>query len=151
MKLASFEEVIDFAIKREKEAVKFYVDLQKISKFAAQKTLLKEFELMEHGHVNLLNSVKKRNSAENLKVDIPADMKQSEYLVKALPVSEMSYQDILIIAIKREEKSAKFYSELLAGASDSSLKDIFKQLVSEEKKHKQHFETIYDKDIRPDN
>ncbi len=59
MNLTSFEEIIDFAIKREKEAVKFYVDLQKISEFAVRKTLLKEFELMEHGHLNLLASEKK--------------------------------------------------------------------------------------------
>ena len=151
MNLTSFEDVIDFAIKREKEAVKFYVDLQKISRFSAQKSLLKEFELMEHGHVNLLNSVKKRNSAEKLKVDIPADIKLNEYLVESLPVPEMSYQDILIIAIKREEKSAKLYSGLLAGTSDSSLRNIFEKLVSEEKKHKHHFEVIYEKDIQADN
>ena len=42
-----FNEVIDFAVEREKEAVQFYADLQKQVKFQAQKEMLKELEDME--------------------------------------------------------------------------------------------------------
>ncbi len=78
-------------------------------------------------------------------------MKLNEYLVESLPVPEMSYQDMLIIAIKREEKSAKLYSRLPACTSDQALRGIFKKLVSEEKKHRDYFEAVYGKDIQADN
>jgi rubrerythrin len=151
MGMTSFNDIIDFAISREKEAVKFYVDLQNLAKFAAQKNVLKEFELMEHGHVNLLNGVKKRNSAEGLKPAVAADLKLNEYLVESLPVPEMTYQDILIVAIKREERSAALYTKLNETARDSELKAVFEKLLGEELKHKNHFESLYEQDIQSDN
>ena len=47
MRSKEFNEVIDFAINREKEAVKFYQDLQKMVTFSEQKQLLKDFESIE--------------------------------------------------------------------------------------------------------
>ena len=44
MKLTTFDEAIDFAIKREEEAVAFYIELQDLAKFSAQKKVLKEFQ-----------------------------------------------------------------------------------------------------------
>jgi rubrerythrin len=151
MGLTSFMEIVNFAIAREKEAVQFYVELQKIAKFSAQKAVLKEFELMEHGHVNLLMNVKKKQSASGLKPAVPPNLKLNEYLVESLPIPEMTYQDILIVAIKREEHSAALYTKLSESAEDSEIKEVFKKLLGEELKHKNHFETLYDQDIQRDN
>ena len=147
----TFDEVIDFAIEREKEAVQFYKELQRITVFSVQKSVLREFEMMEHGHVTLLQNVKKRKSIAGLNPAAPPDTRLNEYLVPTIPVPEMTYQDILITAIKREQKSVELYSRLLEESTDPELKKIFKLLNTEEQKHRHHFEKLYEEDIQEDN
>lgn len=147
----TFDEVIQFAITREKEAVQFYADLQNIARFTVQKQLLKEFEDMERGHVTLLQRVQELKNTERLNPDIPEDLKLNDFLVESPPVSGMTYQDILIIAIKREERSSELYTQLLNQWKDTPLEEIFTRLRTEELKHKHHFEKIYDEDIQAEN
>ncbi|RKX74630.1 MAG: hypothetical protein DRP49_05750, partial [Spirochaetes bacterium] len=106
MALATFSEALDFAISREKEAVAFYRDLQRIAKFASQKELMGEFEDMERGHVTLLVGVKSNQEPARLSKSIPSDLHLDDFLVSSPPTEDMTYQDILITAIKRERKSA---------------------------------------------
>ena len=61
MEELNFNEIIDYAISKEKEAVKFYQELQNKAKFNTQKIVLKEFENMEKGHINILNNIKQKN------------------------------------------------------------------------------------------
>ena len=44
MGISTFNDALDFAISREKEAVAFYRDLQTMARFASQKELMGEFE-----------------------------------------------------------------------------------------------------------
>jgi len=146
-----FDEVIDFAIKREQEAVQFYRDLQLMARFSPQKEVLKDFELMEEGHVRLLEGVKERHSAERLAVRIPEDLQLSSYLADTAPTAEMTYQDILIAAMKKEERSVDLYSLLRDRAGDTETRKLFDRLVAEEENHRHHFEAMYDRDIQGDN
>jgi rubrerythrin len=56
----------------------------------------------------------------------------------------MPYNEILLLAMKREEKALKFYNELLEKADTDESKKLFKVLCQEEAKHKLALETIYD-------
>ena len=47
MDFEKFQEIIDFAIEREVEAVKFYQELQKIAKLNSSKEFLFQLEQME--------------------------------------------------------------------------------------------------------
>ena len=151
MALATFNEALDFAISREKEAVAFYQELQRMAKFSSQKQLMSEFEDMEKGHVALLEGVKKNQEAGRLSKSIPADMKLDDFLVSSDPAPEMTYQDILITAIKREEKSAALYAGLKADTDDKALIDVFSRLIVEEENHKDFFQKLYDRDIQSEN
>ncbi len=147
----TFDETLDFAINREKEAVAFYRDLQAIAKFASQKELMKEFEDMEKGHVALLEGVKKNQEPARLSKPVPTDVHLDDFLVVATATAEMTYQDILITAIKREKKSATLYTRLRDDSADESLKSIFDRLVNEEENHRNFFERLYDRDIQSAN
>ena len=57
---------------------------------------------------------------------------------------DMSYADLLRLAMKREEKALKLYNELLEKAEKEELKNVFKMLCQEEAKHKLALETMYD-------
>lgn len=147
MELTTFNNALDFAINREKEAVAFYQDLQAMAKFASQKELMGEFENMEKGHVTLLEGVKNNQEPARLSKAVPADIHLDEYLVSSAPTAEMTYQDILIIAIKKEKKAADLYTRLNADTEDPALKDVFGRLIVEEENHKHYFEKLYDRDI----
>jgi hypothetical protein len=112
---------------------------------------LKEFELMEVGHVHLLEGVKKRHSIEKLSQSIPDNLQLADYLHDVEPDENMSYQQILVAAMKKEERAAFLYSALRDQAQDDEIRQIFDRLVTEEENHRHHFESLYDKDIQGDN
>lgn len=145
-----FNEIIDFAVAREEEAVKFYHDLQERVKFAAQIEMLKELEDMEKGHISVLESIRERGLGKLQSKEV-TDLKISDYLVKVEPSSNMSYQDILIVAMKREEASQRLYLEMSARFSGTEGEPLFARLAAEEGQHKLRFEKLYDEEVLRDN
>jgi len=150
MDLKKFNEIIDFAIAREKEAIKFYQDLQNEVKFDAQKDLLKSFEIMEQGHVDILENIR-NTSFDHIRVPEVEDLKISNYVVDIEPTPDMNYQDIIVMAMKREEAALNLYNAMSEKVGNDEIKKLFQKLASEEAKHKLHFENIYDKEILTDN
>jgi rubrerythrin len=143
---AKFDEIINFAVDREKEAVTFYRELQAMAQFEHQKEVFKEFESMERGHIAILEGIRSRGTGGIVVANVP-DLKIADYLVEPKASAEMTYQDILITAMKKEERANALYSDLAADAGDGETKTIFEKLASEEAKHKLHFETLYDDEI----
>ena len=150
MEQKKFNEVIDFAIEREQEAVKFYHDLQGMVHFKARQEMLRELEDMEKGHIKTLAGIRTGTTriTESPKVQ---NMKISDYLVEAKPAADMSYQDIIITAMKREEASVQLYTDLANLSADAPVKQLFLNLTAEEAKHKLKFEKIYNDEILKDN
>jgi len=64
---------------------------------------------------------------------------------------DMTYQEILIAAMKKEERAAALYTVMRDQSEDSEIRKVFTQLVIEEENHKNHFESLYDRDIQGDN
>ena len=145
-----FNEVIDFAVEREKEAVQFYTDLQEIAKFAAQKVMLGELADMERGHIRVLEGLRQKGNTDKAVAKVP-NLQISEYLVPAKPTAQMTYQDIIITAMKREEKSKALYENLAARIDDEELSSVLLRIAAEEAQHKLRFEKIYDEEILKDN
>ncbi|MCK9556609.1 MAG: ferritin family protein [Candidatus Cloacimonetes bacterium] len=150
MTIPEFNEILDFAVEREQAAVSFYRKLQQQSKFADQKEMLKELEQMEMGHIVVIESIRKKGvKAEDIQKT--RNLKISEYLVKEPDEKELSYQSILIQAMKREESSFKLYSEMSLKFTDEEISTLFRRLASDEAKHKLHFEILYDEFISKGN
>ena len=59
----------------------------------------------------------------------------------------ISYAEILRIAMKREERSVKLYTDLNKKNEDGSLKNLFTFLIQEEGKHKYYIEKLYDDEV----
>ncbi|MEF3694433.1 MAG: ferritin family protein [Candidatus Cloacimonadota bacterium] len=143
MEIGHFNEILDFAIEREKEAVQYYRDLQKESKFQARLEMLKELEAMEMGHIVVIENIR-RNGVQEEKIKHVPNLKISEYLSAEPQDLDLSYQNLLIRAMKREEASTKLYSEMSVKFPDPELSTLFRRLASEEASHKLRFETLYD-------
>jgi len=145
-----FNEIIDFAVEREREAVSFYHDLQKIAKFSAQVEMLKEFEDMERGHIKILENMRKKGF-ENIGEKQVPDLKISDYIVEVAPSANMDYQDILIVAMKKEESANKLYRNMASKFQGTDLETLFNRLAAEEAQHKNQFERLYDEEVLKDN
>ena len=143
MTISEFNEILDFAVAREKEAVAFYRDLQKEAKFQGQLKMLQDLEAMEMGHIAVIEGIRRDGVLET---DIPRvqNLKISEYITVDVDSLDLSYQNILIRGMKREEASFKLYTELSVKFGDSELATLFRKLASDEAKHKLFFEKLYD-------
>ena len=150
MNREDFKAVIEFAIQREREAVEFYQSLQEKSRFSSQQEMLKELEMMERGHITVLSSILDKGVEKIVHKDIE-DLQISEYLVTEEPQGDLTYQDVLIVAMKREESSKSLYTDLAERFKGTETEGVFARLAEEETGHKLQFEKLYDQDILSNN
>jgi rubrerythrin len=145
------QEVIDFAIEREQEAHDFYMKTRERVKSQELKDMLYQFAQEELGHKKKLQNIIVKTEEYGFTKDDVTHLKIADYLVDKTPSSDMSYQDILIISMKKEKKSYLLYTDLANRVSNEELKKIFNNLAQEEASHKLRFELEYDEHILTDN
>ena len=150
MPAGNLEEILDFAIEREQEAHDFYVDLAKKAERPGMEGLFTQFAREELGHKQKLQNIKKgtRSFAPATKV---VDLKIGDYLVEVEPSATLTYQNALILAMKREKAAFQLYTDLAAETEDAEIKAIFEGLAQEEAKHKLRFEVEYDDMVLTEN
>jgi rubrerythrin len=142
--------IIGFAIDKEQEAIEFYTDLAGRVKSEAIAEELLNLAQMERGH---------KAKLQNLDVDVfvastPApvkDLKIANYTVNAIPHQEMTWPDIINIAMHRELAAVNLYRDLASQVDDPTVKQLFENLAAEEQKHKLYLETIWDQDVMKEN
>jgi len=145
MKLDSLDEILRFAIRKEADAAAFYKMAADRSNPGIKKTF-KELAKMEEEH-------KKRLEKLNLKKIVEMKLKKtkglgiSETLEDVPYSSDMSYSDLLRMAIKNEEKSYRLYLSTEKMVTDPNVKKLLIKLAQEESTHKEKLEKIYDEEI----
>ncbi len=147
MSFENVDQIIDFAIEKEKEAAEFYETAAKEAAMSGVKDMLKEFAEQERSHQKMLENMESGDTEEKLKdYDLKwiKDIKRSDYMVDMTFKPGMAYNEILAIGMKREEKALQLYNELLGQAQNDKQKKMFQILCQEEAKHKQFLETKYD-------
>ena len=143
MNFESFEDIMEYAIEKEKEAAAFYTDAAKQEKYSGSREMFEDFAGEELKHKALLENFSKDNLAYFKTGKIP-DLKRSDYLVDIEYSPGMIYPDILRLAMKREEKAHKFYEDFSNRAEKEEHKRLFQALSLEEAKHKLKLETLLD-------
>lgn len=143
-KFKSFEDVIQFAVKREEEAARTYGRLLKRAQDPSARRLLEDLRQDEREHKKVLLGITKIKVAAGADREI-RDLKISDYLVSEPLTPEMSFQDLLIFAAQKEKKAVNLYSDLAKKAKTGGLKKVFDFLVKQEKSHKLRLEIEYDK------
>lgn len=147
MQFENLQEVIDFAIEKEIEAAGFYEDVSRQEGMSGAKEMLLEFAEQEKKHRKLLEELKTKGIVEGIsdyKFKWVPDMKRSDYVVELEYKKGMTYNELLMLAMKREEKALALYNQLLRQADGKNAKDVFKMLCQEEARHKLILETKYD-------
>jgi rubrerythrin len=153
MTLTNVNEVLTFAIRKEADAAAFY-------RMAADRSnpgLKKAFEELakeEDGHKKRLETIdlKKMERAKVKPAKGPAQGPAKGLgiaeMFSDVPYSpDMSYADLLRMAMKNEEASHYLYTSAAQAVSEPGVKKLLLVLAQEESIHKERLEKIYDKDI----
>jgi rubrerythrin len=144
--MKTFEDFIDFAIEREEEAIKAYGEIAAIAKTPGLEKLLLNLQEEERNHKKLLQNITEEK-IESLDIKEVADLKISDYLLGEPPSADMNFQDLLILAAKKEQKAVDLYSDLEKKVGKKDLKKLFQFLVQQEKSHKLKLEEEYEKHV----
>jgi len=147
---SNVDDILDFAIRGEQEAVDFYSDLAAKSKNEQIKKVFLEFAGEEMKHKSRLLGIKEDKNL-HLSGETVRDMKIADYLVDIVPKPDMTYSDALILAMKKEKKAFQLYSFLSEQTTDPLMKGLFHTLSLEESRHKLRFEIEYDEYILREN
>jgi len=145
MSFDSFEDLLQFAIEREREAVAFYEDLARKEGLSGAKASFESFAGEERKHEALLQGfLKGEKPLSEYRFEWIPDLKRSNYSVEMTYEEGMGWADILRLAMKREEASLRLYHELAEKADQAEVLDVFRVLSQEEARHKLALETLYD-------
>jgi len=147
----NIDNIFDFAIDSEQEAFDFYMGLASRMTNNEMKLVFEGFAKEELGHKTKLIKIKEEGISDSFENEKVADLKMDEYIVHANPSANMTYQDALILAMKKEKSAFKLYSKLASIAMNQELKMLFLLLAQEEAKHKLRFEVEYDEFVLREN
>ena len=146
----NINEILDFAMVAEQEAFEFYSELAAKSTNDAIRNVFEQFATEEKGHKSKLAHIKQVGSFE-LKSGNVADLKIADYTVTVDAKPNMSYQEALIVAMKKEKAAFHLYLDLSNKAQDENIRSLFLLLSQEEAKHKLRFEIEYDEFVLREN
>lgn len=144
LKLQTIEQAIDYAIQREQESADMYLNL---AKRVADKSLVQallQFAKEELGHKKKLEFEKiligKSLHQNQVILDVDPTLFQSSSPTNYI---DFTIEDLLFLAVKKEEMAFRVYTELAARTKDPQLKTVLLQLAEEEVRHKIRFEIEY--------
>jgi rubrerythrin len=146
-------ELVQQAIKFEEEAFAFYDAAARAVKPAQTRAMLKELAQEEAGHKAKLEEVVKKGLAwakSSGKATETVNLHIGDFLMPAKLTEKADVQDALNVAIKREQASYEFYTGM-AKAVASGMGKVFEFLATEELKHKNKVENIYDQVVNQQN
>ncbi len=145
MNFNSVEEIINYAIEKEKEAVQFYEEISRQEAFSGTREMFEGFAKEERKHQAMLEDFStNQEKISEYKLEWITDIKRSDYLVDIEYEKGMHYTDILRLAMKKEEKALKLYNDLMQKADNENVIKLFQLLAQEEAKHKGYIEGLYD-------
>lgn len=142
----SFDDVVNFAIRKEELAMEFYQQCAHKAKNPGIKEFFLEMVEEEKKHRELLKGLDPAG-LETFKLDKVEDLKISDYLMDVPFRDDMTYQEALTLAMKKEEKAHAFYSAWKEKCMHEKTAKVFEMLAQEEVKHKRKIEELYDDQI----
>ncbi len=141
------KEIIQQAIKTEAASYALYTSASKRIKDPAAKAGLADLAEQEKQHkaklegllAGDLNWAVKLSQREQVR-----DLQIGEFLEARPLTADSDLQDVLIVAMKREEATAAFYTQMAKLVDPGPVKGLFEMLATEEVKHKKYVESIYE-------
>jgi rubrerythrin len=143
---SSVDDVVAFAIDKEEKAMDFYQKCADRAKNTGIKKFFDEMVAEEAGHRKMLKDLDRGHLAD-IKLDKVEDLRISDYLVDVKFKDDLTYQEALTMAMKKEQKAHDFYAGWQKKCMHEKTAKLFEMLAVEELKHKRKIETVYDEEI----
>ena len=143
MDFQSVDEVLKYAIRKEEDAYRLYMDLAGRMEARAMKEAFESFAHEEQMHKAKLQKVRDGQRLISAEHKI-LDLKLGDYIADVEVHESMSYQQALVVAMKEEKAAYMLYIKLAEATDEGDVKGLFLSLANEEAKHKLRFETEYD-------
>jgi len=142
--LKGIVDLLQVGIERETEANVFYNLLSQYSTDPQIIEICKEFAAEELVHkANLELEIQKLGFTSTNKPRT-AKTKPLDYMLDISRITNMDYEELLILAMAKEKEAFRFYMELYAMTKKSSFRQILMEMAEEEARHKLRFEIQYD-------
>lgn len=149
----TFEAAIDMATKMEDEGFRAYLAALRIVKDKAARQIFKEAALDELEHKHQLE-----------KALIEGEMKGGEGLQQRVPTMNLDYvlakrelrpesdaREALAYAIHLEKGSIDFYERMSRGCEGAPMAVLFKKMLTDESRHLQELEDLYERHFMAEN
>jgi rubrerythrin len=138
-------EILEMALEKEKDAVKFYKTAVTSVKDPKAKMLFELFAIEEQKHVarlefELIKTGKTISQDEDL-----LSFEDLDFIVEVTPEMKPVYLDILIGAINKEDEALKLFLNMLPLTDSIETRDILAALIEEEVRHKILLEIKYNR------
>lgn len=146
----NINDILDFAMAREQDAVDFYNRLAANARNNDMRQTFEQFAREEMGHKARLAKIKEEGVV-TLPTDEVTDLKIADYAVLDAEREDMTYEQALVLAMKREKAAFKLYLTLSERVDKPEYKELFRQLAQEESRHKLRFELEYDEYVLREN
>jgi len=149
----AFEKTIRLAIQREKEAYNFYNEAAKNSQLSPSAKLLHDLAHREVTHREKLEKALEEGVCETFSCGTVAEVNDIGLsdLLAEIPLSrDSSPQEVLQVAMKREQASHEFYKALSEQTTHTTFRTVFEALAREELDHKNRLEKMYEDIFMPE-
>lgn len=146
MKNYSLGEILQMAARKEEESVRFYRKASDLVHLSGTRQLFLELAEEETKHRDLLANLD-LTAVETAQPGRVPDLHISDYLVEPPFTEQMHYDEILRVAMKREEKSVHMYEHLLSKTKEENTLKLLQFLLEQEHRHKYRLEREYDDNV----
>ncbi len=145
-----FKEIIDFAIESEMDEIQFYSELAETMERKNVKDLLRSIALEKTARMLQLENMK--DIGVLLDIESVHDLKiAGTFSDIDYSKTNLSYQEVLIMAMNKEKEKFILYQELADCTTDTNCKQTFLSLANQEARQKLKLEIEYDEFILHDN
>jgi rubrerythrin len=142
--------IIAFAVEREIAAAEGYARIAGLATTPGLRELAEDLRDQEIGHRRILEGLPS-DALGRLATSSGPDPHLVDALAAEAPWGEMSLQDMLIFAAKKEAQSEELYESLTRSAGSPDGERAFRFLAGQEREHRLRLEAAYENHILPEN
>ena len=146
----SVADIIAFAIQKEIEAAEGYARIAGLAATPGLREMAGELRGQEESHRRLLEGLT-AETLRDLQTSFAPDLHVVDSLADEKLSADMSIQDMLIFAAKKEARSVALYESLARLARASGQKRVFLFLAGQEREHKLKIEAEYERHVLQEN
>lgn len=149
----TFDAAVEMAIKMEEEGFRHYLTAIRSVTNKGAREILRENALDELNHKHQLEKALLDGSmAGSGELDKPIPTMHLDYVLKKKELGPQSgVREAMIYAIHLEKEAVEFYGQVAGGCAGAPMGNLFKQLHTEESRHLQTLEDLYEQHFMTEN